>query len=303
MPGTVGTVFNVQHFSTDDGPGIRTTVFLKGCPLRCLWCSNPESQSSSPQLAHREATCIRCQACIAACQQEALSYRDGFINIERAKCVACGSCVRECPSGAMFMYGEQRAATDVFEEVARDNTYYKTSGGGVTASGGECMMQPDFVSELFGLCKDAGISTALDTCGYFPEQYLDLVANRSDLVLFDIKTIDPKLHKSCTGLDNKVILNNFDRMLELGMELVARVPVIPGWNDSDEQLGRIADFVASRDKAIHIDVLPYHKYGLRKYELLGMPYHLNNLEPVGERERVHYEQVFSARGLDVSVRK
>lgn len=303
MSGAKGTVFNVQHFSTDDGPGIRTTVFLKGCPLRCLWCANPESQAYEPQLAHRDATCIACKACISVCPRGALSQQGSEIVIDRSSCTTCGACVMACPSGAMFLYGEERSAKDVFEEVLRDKTYYETSGGGVTASGGECMGQPAFVAELFGLCKDAGICTALDTCGFISRDALDMVRDQTDLVLFDIKAIDGQLHEQGTSVSNRRILNNFDSMLELGMNVVVRVPVIPGWNDSNKELGAIADFVVARDPSLHVDVLPYHKYGIGKYELLGMPYRLEGAEPVGKEERERYARVFESRGLDVSVRE
>ena len=294
----------MQHFSTDDGPGIRTTVFLKGCPLRCLWCANPESQQPYPQVAYRMALCIGCSTCIDACSNGAISRQEGAtITINRDCCVNCGACALACPSGALFLYGETRTVSDVFEEVRRDSTYYEESGGGVTASGGECMQQVGFVEDLFSLCRDAGIHTALDTCGYFQTQDIDRIMGCTDLVLFDVKAIDSATHKRLTGVGNELILRNLEYMLECGMAVRIRVPIIPGLNDSDEPLGALADYIASLDSGLPVDVLPYHEYGFAKYGLLEMSYALKSVTPADETERNRYACIFDARKLEVTVRK
>lgn len=301
MSDVIGRVFNIQHFSTEDGPGIRTTVFLKGCPLRCPWCANPESQAPFPQLGHRAAKCIKCGTCIRSCPAGALHVADGQVRIRRELCRSCGTCVRLCPSGAMFFYGEEKTVEQVFDEVSRDAGYYEQSGGGVTVSGGECMTQPQFVSDLFRRCKEAGFHTALDTCGYFDEQALYSVWDYVDLVLFDLKLMDSQRHRQYTGVDNVIIQDNLKRMLAKGMNVVIRVPVIPGINDREGDLEAIADFVFKLDSSLHVDLLPYHRYGLGKYRILDMEYQLNDINPPDDAAKLAYEQIFRAYGLSCTV--
>lgn len=301
MPELTGRVFNIQHFSTEDGPGIRTTVFMKGCPLSCLWCANPESQNPKPQLANRSSVCIHCRACMSVCPSGALSHEDGHIKIDRSVCTGCGSCVKMCPTGSMFFYGEEKTVDEVFQELSRDAGYYETSGGGVSVSGGECMAQPEFVSELLRRCKQAGFHTVLDTCGCFTEQALRMVWDYVDMVLFDIKLTDPQRHLRYTGVDNTLIKKNLQLMLDRGMTVVIRVPVIPGINDSEEELGGIARFVASLDSSLHVDLLPYHRFGERKYEMLGMDYALRDTSPPDDAAKEGYLKIMECYGLDCTV--
>lgn len=301
MAELTGKIFNIQHFSTEDGPGIRTTVFMKGCPLRCLWCANPESQNAQPQLANRSSVCIHCKVCVSVCRAGALSEDGGKIKIDRTRCTGCGSCVKMCPTGSMFFYGGEKTVDEVFDEVSRDAGYYEKSGGGVSVSGGECMTQPEFVSQLLRRCKQAGFHTVLDTCGYFTEQALRMVWDYVDLVLFDIKLIDPLKHKKYTGVENTQIKENLKRMLDREMSVVIRVPVIPGVNDSEEDLGATGRFVASLDSSLHIDLLPYHRFGERKYEMLGMEYALKDISAPDDAAKESYLKIMECYGLDCTV--
>lgn len=301
MAELTGRIFNIQHFSTEDGPGIRTTVFMKGCPLSCRWCANPESQNPNPQLANRSSVCIHCMACTNACRTGALSAERGNIRIDRNLCSGCGLCAKVCPTGSMFFYGGEKTVGEVFGELSRDAGYYETSGGGVSVSGGECMMQPEFVAELFKRCKGAGFHTVLDTCGYFTEQALRMVWDYVDLVLFDIKLMDARRHMQYTGVDNALIKSNLQLMLDRGMAVVIRIPVIPGVNDSEEELGAIARFVASLDKSLHVDLLPYHRFGERKYEMLGMEYTFRKVQPCDDSAKEEYKKIVECYGLDCTV--
>ena len=296
-----GQIFNIQHFSTEDGPGVRTTVFLQGCPMRCQWCANPESQKSVRQLAHRAPVCVKCGYCIKNCPQQALSVRDGAIKIARGKCVVCGTCVNVCPSHAMFFYGEEKTMESVFEEVVRDKGFYETSGGGVTCSGGECMIQADFVSELFRKCKEEGIHTTLDTCGYFPPENIEKVLPYTDLVLYDVKLMDNEKHKEYTGASNELILDNLKRIHEYPVKIFIRIPVIPGYNDSEEDLAATAEFVKELDPSLHVDLLPYHRFGLGKYKMLDMPYLPEGVSSPTEEQKEGYKRIFINSGLDCTM--
>lgn len=296
-----GQVFNIQHFSTEDGPGVRTTVFLQGCPLKCLWCANPESQKAVPQLAHRAPVCVKCGYCIKTCKQGALSVKDGVICIDRERCISCGACTEICPSHAMFFYGESKSLDAVFEELMKDKGYYETSGGGVTCSGGECMLQPDFVGELFRRCKEAGIHTALDTCGQFPTANIAKVLPYTDLVLFDLKILDGEKHKQFTGFDNALILENLRCICRYPVKIRIRIPVIPGYNDAEEDLMETAQFIQELDPTMPVDLLPYHKFGLGKYKMLDIPYPLADVSSPTKEQKAHYQQIFVSAGLDCTM--
>jgi len=294
-------IFNIQHFSTEDGPGVRTTVFLQGCPLKCLWCANPESQKAERQLAHRAPICVKCGCCIKSCPNGALSVKNGEISIDREKCVSCGTCVEACPSHAMFFYGEERTLDSVFSEIMRDKGYYETSGGGITCSGGEAMLQADFVGELFRRCKAEGIHTALDTCGQFPSSNIEKVLPFTDLVLYDIKHMDSKKHLEYTGFGNELILENLRLIHKYPAKIFIRIPVIPGYNDSEDALTAAADHIKDLDPALHVDLLPYHKFGLGKYKMLGMPYELNGVSSPTAVQKESYKRIFISKGLDCTM--
>ncbi len=267
-----GRIFRIQRFSIHDGYGIRTTVFLKGCPLRCLWCHNPESQRYEIELAYREERCTGCKDCIEVCDRNALHWDYGSerLSVDWKLCNGCGRCVEACKTNALFLYGYDADAEDVVREVEKDSVFYRNSGGGVTFSGGEPYLQPDFLIEMLKLCKDRGIGTAVDTSGYTSwknmERSLDLV----DLFLFDLKDYNGRRHRNFTGVDNKLIIENLHKLLKsANVEVVIRIPFIPSCNFKSEEDYRGFLELLQRLDAERVDVLPYHSLSRDKYRWLG----------------------------------
>lgn len=296
-----GIVFNIQRYSIDDGPGIRTTVFLKGCPLRCLWCCNPESQSFLPELAHREKLCIKCERCVKVCPNNALRVDAKGWYINRELCNLCRRCVNECLRGALKILGERLTPEQVMKEILKDIEYYKISGGGVTLSGGEPLAQPRFASAIFRLCRDIGINTCLDTSGYGSKEALERVLPFTDLVYFDLKHPDPKRHKELTGKDNRIILRNLEEIKKRDVSVVIRFPLIPGLNDDKEALRGVGNIMRNLGlDCLHI--LPYHRLGVNKYKMLGRAYTLESTQ-VPSREKIEeVKGLFENMGLKVTVR-
>ena len=296
-----GCVFNIERFAIRDGPGIRTTVFLKGCPLRCLWCANPESIRPVPQLYYIERLCTRCGRCVEACPNRATTAgAEGAIQIDRELCTGCGKCVEVCPNSAREIVGKLMSVDQVFEEVRKDTLFYQNSGGGVTASGGEPTQQPEFVSQLFRRCHLAAIHTCLDTCGLARPEVLRKVLEHTDLVLYDIKHMDPVRHEELTGVDNAVVLANARMVAALGKPMRIRVPLIPGHNDSEQNMRALAAFMAEL-KLTRVDLLPYHSLGRDKYNRLGIRYQLSELKPFEEEQVRKIKADLESYGLQVGV--
>ncbi len=304
MKTVYGNVFNIQRFSIEDGPGIRSTVFLKGCPLRCLWCSNPESQLSSPQVGYRQSVCIHCGRCFKACDQGAICLENGEpprVKIDRRMCSVCGKCVDACPAGALKTYGKRMTVEEVYEEIGRDAGYYSKSGGGVTVSGGEAMAQAEFTIALLKKCKAAGIHTVLDTCGFYDNKLVNEVCDYVDLVLYDIKHMDNEEHIRCTGVSNKLILENARLFVQRGVDMWIRVPLIPGFNDSPKNLEDTALFVRNLRPGLSVTLLPYHNFGQNKYKMLDMTYPLDGLEKSNKQHLDECKAVFDRLGVKCSI--
>ena len=299
--GTVGCVFNIERFAIRDGPGIRTTVFLKGCPLRCLWCANPESMSPAPQLFYLENLCTRCYRCVEACPNKATTKTpDGAIKIDRSLCRACGKCVEACPNRAREISGKLMTVDEVLEEVKKDALFYQNSGGGVTFSGGEPTHQPEFLWHLLKGAQESGIHTALDTSGFVKPEIMKRVLEHTNLVLYDIKHMDPAKHKEFTGVDNSLILENAKMIASMGKPMIIRVPLIPGHNDSRENIVALAEFMLSLGLK-RVDLLPYHSLGKIKYQRLGIEYKLSDLKPHQGDEVAKTKADLESYGLQVGV--
>ena len=260
--------FNIQRFCMRDGPGIRTTLFLKGCPLRCVWCHNPEGQSPSRELMFRRDKCALCGNCLDLCG--ARSIADGEISVDRAECSACGRCVRACDAGACEICGKEEDVARLFDIMARDKKYYDNSGGGVTVSGGEPLAQPEALLALAELSDAAGIHFAVETSGYGDEGVLLELASLGTLFLYDVKGIDPARHEANTGVSNEIILSNLSRLIARGADIILRLPLIPGMNDSERDLDQLRVFLAEqKDHIRRAEIMPYHRIGTGKAEDLG----------------------------------
>lgn len=271
-----GTVFNIQRYSLHDGPGIRTIPFLKGCPLACKWCSNPESQKPQPEIMYQKSNCIHCGKCFEACRYGALSKENPYM-VDRDRCVACGACAEVCPTNALVLKGKKMTVWEVIHELQKDENIYRRSDGGITLSGGESLSQPKFTRELLRACKERGWHTAIETTGVTTKEIIESVIPFVDLALTDIKIINPSIHKNVTGVDNQIILENLIRISNLTKTIV-RIPVIPNVNDNIEAIREIAEFTKLMKNINEIHLLPYHNFGENKYNLLGRIYPLHGVK-------------------------
>lgn len=272
-----GYVFNIQQFSVHDGPGIRTMVFLKGCPLRCRWCSNPESQEPGPELAYNPNKCIglaACGNCLTACPHQAIQAADnGKPAVAREACRRCFSCTAACPTTALHTFGQLMTVADILAVVERDNVFYSRSGGGLTVSGGEPLLQGDFTLALLKEAKRRRLNTAMETSGYAPWPSLAAACRYLSTLIYDIKCLDPDKHRAHTGLPNALILENFTQVTAAFPDLpvLVRTPVIPGFNDTEADIAAISNFLKDRAN-VSYELLPYHRLGQQKYEFLGIEY-------------------------------
>ena len=288
-----GLVFQIQKMSTEDGPGIRTTVFMKQCPLKCVWCHNPESILKTPQLEWLKHKCIGCKTCIETCQLKALSLDKDGIHIDREKCTSCGECAEACPSTALNMIGKLWTLEDLFYDVEKDKVYYTKSNGGITVSGGEPTQQPDFVAAFLKICKENGISTALDTCGYSSKSVYEKILPYVDLVLLDIKLIDSDKHKEYTGVPNETILENAiyisKYVSDNDKKIWIRTPMIPKYTATDENIRGIGEFIVEKLNNIPTrwDLLAFNNLCTSKYERLDMNWPLKD-EPLMKKEEMEY---------------
>lgn len=296
-----GCVFDIQRFSVQDGPGIRTSVFFKGCPLSCLWCSNPESQKKSPEVLYRKNLCVQCYRCIDACPSTAIKTAgDGFLETNRTLCQGCGTCQSTCLNAARRISGKTMTVDEVMEIVLKDLDYYYNSGGGVTASGGEAGNQPEFLLEFFKQCQKHGLHTTLDTCGFMPSNTLEEILEYVDLVLYDIKAIDHKLHLELTGASNEIILKNARLIAAKNKPMIIRVPLIPQCTASEKNTRAIARFAGELGN-IEVNLLPYHKFGQGKYESLDLKYPLGQLNPLDSEQVESIAQAMRSYGVTVNI--
>ena len=296
-------LFDIQRFSVHDGPGIRTLVFLKGCGLRCLWCSNPESQLSQPQLMLYPEKCIGCHRCLEACEFGAVFVDSEQLLCNRQLCRACGKCADVCPAGARRLVGKHADVDYVIKEIEKDILFYRNSGGGVTFGGGEPALFPDFVRAVSIECQKRDINVAIETCGYAPWKNMKIIAEYVNLIMFDLKHMDADTHRKLCGHSNKLILNNLKKLYKIGgNEILMRMPIIPGLNDEEENIRNTAEFVLSLSSDIRsVELLPYHKFGVNKYERLGILYQIEEVKvPSGEYMRT-IKRTMEEYGLNVKI--
>jgi pyruvate formate lyase activating enzyme len=298
---TRGIIFDIKKFSIHDGPGIRTTVFLKGCPLNCWWCHNPEGQSLRQELILRPDRCIACGACVEVCDQGAIASKRGAIVTNREKCTACGTCVEVCYAGARELVGREVSVPDVMAEIERDLPFYDQSGGGITISGGEPLFQPAFLHDLLRACKARRVHTALDTCGFATWGVLDSIRAYVDLFLYDLKLMDDARHREYTGVSNEPVLRNLSRLSEKGHQIVLRVPLIPGINDDEGNLRQIATFAAGLPLLKRVDLLPYHRIGRDKYRRLGKDCRMPEVDPPTDERVMEIARMIGEFGVEVKV--
>ncbi len=286
-------VFDVKRFAIHDGPGIRTTVYLKGCPLCCPWCHNPEGQSADPEIIFWENRCIQCDNCLQVCSQGAV--------LHSADCEVCGRCVLVCPTGAREMIGRQVTISQVMAEIERDIVFYDESGGGVTFSGGEPLCQPEFLTALLQACKERDIHTAVDTTGFGPTVLLTAISPNVDLFLYDLKLMDEAAHRQLTGVSNRLILENLRALDERNANVIVRIPIIPGITDQDRNITQIGRFVSSLACVQRVDVLPYNPASREKHRRLGRVYPLNDSRPLPEGRMEQIAANLNSLGLTVRI--
>lgn len=298
---TRGLIFNIQTYSIHDGPGIRTTVFVMGCPLRCIWCQNPESQQFQPQLLYDSEKCTGCGNCVKVCPNGAIELYEGKSRTNRDTCNGKGLCAEVCPNEARNHIGSYVSAGEVFQEVIDDRIFFDKSGGGVTLGGGEPLANPEFTIALFKLCKNNGIHTALDTSGCASWEVMKRVLEYVDLILYDIKHMDPVKHQEYTGVSNELILDNIKRIhSELSLPILVRIPLIPKYNDSPENLRETALFVATDlDPSINVHLIPFHRLGETKYSRLEKSDRPIYIDTPGEVDMQRHMDIFSSFGLKV----
>ena len=288
----IGRVLNIQRYCSHDGPGIRSTVFLKGCSLRCKWCSNPESIHPKPELAYNARLCTgkkECGLCLKPPFPEGAFYVvDGPDDKIRVNWDLANDCDAEtislCPTDALYMFGTEMTVEEVLDEVEKDASFYRTSGGGMTLSGGECGIQPEFAAALLQGAHECGINTAIETAGNYPWRFMEQMLPHVDTVLHDLKLMDSERHKKWTGVDNKRILENFKQAYETWPDktFIARRPLIPGVNDDEEDIRAVLEFIRPHKNVVDFELLPYMRFGLGKYDMLGRIYELKDFEPPTE---------------------
>ena len=292
-----GTIFNIQKFSVNDGPGIRTTVFFKGCPLRCRWCANPESQLTRPQVLWNSSGCMDCRHCMEVCPQKAISVHDDHIYIHHTHCNGCGTCIKECPGKALELEGEWKTVNEILQVVLQDRDFYEESGGGLTISGGEILSQPSFACELLLAAKEEQLHTCCETTGFAAPEIFDRVTEYVDYLLFDMKHWNSRAHAEGTGVSNELPLLNMRRSIEKGKTVLPRIPVIPEFNDAPDdaiEFSKLLHEIGAKS----CQLLPFHQFGENKYHLLNQTYAYENYPSLHREDLEAYRNVFAENNIN-----
>ena len=297
-----GLIYDIQRFAIHDGPGIRTLVYMKGCPIKCLWCSSPQTQKASFELVHIEVNCKMCGRCAEVCPHDAISLTeaDGW-QIDRALCTNCGDCVESCPYQALEMAGKVMTVEELFQEINKEAPFYRRSNGGVTVGGGEPAMQHEFVTRFLKRCKQSYIHTSIETCAYVKWEIFEKILEYVDLVHVDIKHMDSAVHSEITGVPNETILVNVRKAAAM-RSTIARIPVVPGYNDSDDNILKTAKFAADLgENLIRVELLPYHKFGTQTYARIGMEFQLEDVEPPSDDHMQRLKMIVESAGVEAQV--
>lgn len=296
-----GVIYNIQRYSTHDGPGIRTTVFMKGCPLSCWWCHNPEGRDIKPDHSIVASRCISCGECVDACPEGAALLTPDGPTVDLNHCIHCGVCAEVCPTEARSFIGREISVEELLLEVGKDRIFYEESGGGVTFSGGEPLMQLDFLLAALDACREHCYQTVVDTSGFASPDALERVAARADLLLFDLKHMDDAVHRHYVGASNVRILENLTQLAKMDQDVWVRLPLIPGVNDDEENINATAAFLSSLEKQFPLHLLPYHRVGSDKYRRMGKPYPMSGLEPPSEEQTAVIAEHMRSYGIEVRV--
>ena len=294
----MGVVFDIKRYAIHDGPGIRTTIFLKGCPLDCPWCHNPEGKNPEPEHMWWENRCLGCGSCVEACPEDAITMT-GSLYIDPERCVMCGACAEACVAEALEVVGREASVEEVMEVVRRDAVFYEESGGGVTFSGGEPTMQPVFLLELLRACKEEGFHTAVDTSGMTERESLLGIAEHVDLFLYDLKFMDDEAHRKYTGRSNALVLENLRALDEAGAKVIVRIPLIPGVNDDVDEVEKLGEFVSGLKGVREVCILPYHKAGTEKLGRLLIHREPFVCEPPADDKLEQVKGILERHGLKV----
>lgn len=303
MVSPVGVISGIERFSIHDGPGIRTLIFMKGCPLRCLWCSSPQTQKNVPELLYDVTQCMKCKKCFETCPSQAISFSpETGVSVDTTLCDCCGKCAENCPAKALELIGKKVNPDELFKEVSRDSAFFRRSKGGVTVGGGEPTLQADFVAQFLALCKRRFFHTAIETCGYCQQAKLDRLLEHLDLVYMDIKHMNDMRHRELTGVSNHLLLKNAESVAQV-RPLILRVPVIPGCNDNIDNIKATAEFAYSLGKnLLMIELLPYHKLGIHTYIRMGRDYLLRDVEPPNQEQMDQFKQTVERFGVKVQAK-